>query len=545
MQEPDEKQLDPVLFENADISWIYTPGSGVVDPPVQTRIQELPFEKLDWRDFEKLCLRLIRLESQLDRCRLYGAQGDDQQGIDIYARKVGSEKYTVYQCKNEQDFGASKIRDAVDLFITEAWAVKSDSFVLCARESLKNAQRTDEVEKQTGILRTKNIAFIVWDKDELSLKLKSQPEIVDDFFGREWVKSFCGDEASARLVNRLDVQRVQLLRSQLLPLYSSTFNTHDRGIPLPDALPLLKRFIVPDIENTQTLTLSKGGSANNSIDTSSSEISTASDKDLNSLNSPLGQRTYEYISRIPLQNWLIKEKRSLIIGEPGSGKSSLLRYIAIDLLSEKPTLALLAEKWGGFLPVFIPFAAWTKMISTSGISSQSVKEMALEWLRSIDAHKQIPLIEEALEDKRLLLLIDGLDERANEDSARIAINKIESFISNHDVAVIATARPHGLEQLSMNTHDWRRGFIADLSKRQRNDLATLWFTADLINKDSKKSAQSLAKDVEQLVESFFVEIKKSPQLQSLLKNPMQLCLLILFRIKNIRISVCFQIAKFR
>ena len=35
-------------------------------------------------------------------------------------------------------------------------------------------------------------------------KLKDLPELVDEFFGREWVRVFCGEDAAARLGERFD-----------------------------------------------------------------------------------------------------------------------------------------------------------------------------------------------------------------------------------------------------------------------------------------------------------------------------------------------------
>lgn len=50
----------------------------------------------------------------------------------------------------------------------------------------------------------KGIAFVLWDSIQLSKKLKEFPELVDDFFGREWVRAFCGSEAAERLGEKFD-----------------------------------------------------------------------------------------------------------------------------------------------------------------------------------------------------------------------------------------------------------------------------------------------------------------------------------------------------
>ncbi|MFM6053760.1 MAG: hypothetical protein ACKPA7_19400, partial [Sphaerospermopsis kisseleviana] len=50
-------------------SWLETPpDTNKIDHPVETQQQELPFEKLTWENFERLCLRLARLEGNVEHC---------------------------------------------------------------------------------------------------------------------------------------------------------------------------------------------------------------------------------------------------------------------------------------------------------------------------------------------------------------------------------------------------------------------------------------------------------------------------------------------
>lgn len=176
-------------------------------PPVHTREQRLPFEQISWQHFEQLCLRLVRLDQSVEHTQPYGVQGDEQGGIDIYARHRDSALYTTYQCKNEQDFGPAKIKEAVDVFLKGEWIESSSTFVLCSRESLAPKMRADAVEAQAKRLKKRDVAFLIWDEVKLCALLKDQPEIVDDFFDRPWVKRFCGDEAAEKLNNRITLQQ--------------------------------------------------------------------------------------------------------------------------------------------------------------------------------------------------------------------------------------------------------------------------------------------------------------------------------------------------
>ena len=63
------------------------PGEPQVEPPLDAAPHDLPFGRIPWEDFEKLCLRLAKRESDVEDGRRFGTSGQSQSGIDIYARK--------------------------------------------------------------------------------------------------------------------------------------------------------------------------------------------------------------------------------------------------------------------------------------------------------------------------------------------------------------------------------------------------------------------------------------------------------------------------
>jgi energy-coupling factor transporter ATP-binding protein EcfA2 len=205
-------------------SWLETPpDTNKIDPPVETQQQELPFEKLTWENFERLCLRLAQLEGNVEHCQLYGERGDNQEGIDIYATQKFSEKYRVYQCKREKDFGPKKIESAVLKFIKGIWCDKADTFVLCTKESLVAKLRADKVETQRAILKQKGITLIVWDKGQLEKKLKDQHHLVKDFFGKLWADAFCEKELANSSVTSQYKESVVQIYTKWLKKTTSDF----------------------------------------------------------------------------------------------------------------------------------------------------------------------------------------------------------------------------------------------------------------------------------------------------------------------------------
>jgi hypothetical protein len=157
-------------------SWLETPPNSTINLPTETRQQELPFDELSWEDFEKLCLRLARLESHVEHCQFYGIRGQEQEGIDIYARQKLEEKYIVYQCKREKDFGPAKIKSAVNKFLEGKWVHKTIVFVLCTMESLASRDRADEFEAQSKILKEKGITLLSWDSQQLFRFIRKKVE---------------------------------------------------------------------------------------------------------------------------------------------------------------------------------------------------------------------------------------------------------------------------------------------------------------------------------------------------------------------------------
>lgn len=521
-------------------SWLETPPSTEILPPVDTKAQDLPFGCLSWEDFQRLCLRLIRFEANVEHCQTYGTPGQKQEGIDLFARQKLSEKYRVYQCKRVEDFGPTDIKKAVEDFLKGNWVDRTELFVLCTQDTLVPTKKSEEIEAQNEALKAKGITLIPWGAEELSASLKLHPEVVNDFFGREWVKRFISEEAAAVLGKRLDAGQVREYRTRCKQLYSNVFERHDPGIPsaqlqAASCLPLISRFIVPDIYDRQwvpdqsvsesdepELPVDLGDSSPLLFDGHTSFVARTQKK----------SETIQYQQRVNLEEWLSKGECHVVLGGPGAGKSALLRYIAIQLLNESPSVPRLQEKWGDRLPIWIPFALWTKIISSSPSGEGSLGEAVQQWLTTWNEQRLWPLFEQALDDERVLLLVDGLDEWTNESAGKIALDRLQVFVRQRKVGAIVTSRPHGYKRLGMQGDGWQVGELCELSVTQQKELATIWFVQKI-----SASSSGLGKDeINRLAlfesSGFMEQLGRSSDLKELAKLPMLNCLLIFLRFQN-------------
>lgn len=523
--------------EDRTLTWLNIPPASIVNPPVETRKQDLPFGELSWEDFERLCYRLARSNADIEHCQPYGIRGQKQEGIDIYAKLKKDNIYVVYQCKREENFEPPKIKSAITKFLEGKWAEKAKMFVLCAEESLKSTNRANEVEAQRERLNEKGIKLEVWDSTQLSTELKNYPRIVDDFFGRPWVKAFLGDDEEKKLGNRLDVQQVASFRQLCSRFYKHVFRTHDFGLPIAEpgeanSLALEDRYIIPDISESKNI-------RSQSKESQGKFICEENDASL-SIEEAIENKKELIVSKVQkrqsIEEWLISTPDSIVIGGPGSGKSTLLRFIAIDLLSENPQLIQISKFWGQYLPVWIPFALWTKIISEPSTNSCSLTDLLINWLKSYEEERLSPLIKQALDDERLLLLVDGLDEYANEQSASIAFGRLQVFIRQRNIPAIITSRPNGFKHLSgIRDSEWKLGELSDFSIDQQKALSKIW----LIHKIKSQKKINDNTEIERMAnfeaEKFIIELQKSKDLRELAKIPLLLCLLIFHKIHNTRL----------
>ena len=68
-------------------------------------------------------------------------------------------------------------------------------------------------------------------------------------------------------------------------------------------------------------------------------------------------------TRIAAENWIANANHDIVLGLAGAGKSALLRFIALDMLSGNPKFIALRRQFPDFLPVWVSFAFWTKLIA--------------------------------------------------------------------------------------------------------------------------------------------------------------------------------------
>ncbi|WP_178130376.1 NACHT domain-containing NTPase [Reyranella sp. CPCC 100927] len=464
--------------------------------------------------------------------------GQAQQGIDLFVRMV-SGKYEVWQAKRYASIASSDVKKIVDEFRTGNWKDKSDRLILAVQASLADTKVQNEIEARAAALKEEGITFVAYGGEELSGLLRNHPDIVDDFFGRNWVEAFLGLEATRALGARLDGGEFARVREQLRRFYDAHFHLLDVGVALPfggtdptqDAPPtLLARFAPPDVLVRDT---SEGGwtppqQANSQMLKNVNGALDSSDE-----KRPAAIRKRDYVRRASLASWLADGMHLAIVGEAGSGKSTLLRCLVLDLLTEQNIFPQSARRWGGLLPIHISFSRWSRL-SARQQRAAGLKEVVAETLQPALTVDLILLLNRAIDERRVLLLIDGLDEWSEEQAARTTLQHVLAFVATHNLPTIATARPRGLDKIATIPPGWQVAELASLSLAQQRTLAGVWFTRglDKVMVASERGSE-IQGPIEARLDRFFAELGRDRRLSSLAGNPLLLVALIALSIRQI------------
>ncbi len=500
-------------------------------PPVTTRAQSLPFGELTWENFERLCHRLVALKGEIEYCNRYGRQGDPQQGIDIYARQ-SSGRYICLQAKRHSSFNAAQIGDAVDMFLNGHWASRSESFILAVQSSLRSVSVQDAIEEKSVDLRARGITFLAYDGEDLTNQLRDYPEIIDDFFGRAWVAALLGEESARGLKSRLDGGTFSKARKQLSRVYQTSFQFVDPGsfgsISEEEGRPeltLLERFLKPDILVREIANPLERVDSDASNVPKEQWISSSNAEAVERL--PINPTSSSGMRRLQLHEWIGEAQRLVLLGDAGSGKSTLLRVIALDLLQDQVYFPELASRWGQLLPIYIPFARWaTQAASVGGVVG--IRDIVRQSLEPLLTESLADLMDQAIETKRLLLLVDGLDEWSSEQAARTTLSALVTSVEAYGIPVIVSGRRRGLEKIGALPFEWRRGTVAPLSVSQQSSIASRWFSR--FSSTQVVSAEASSGSLR--TRRFMAELARDSNLSALATTPLLLIGLVILALRG-------------
>lgn len=166
-----------------------SPTSGQLPPPLATPLPPLlNTHEMGWEAFERLVAAMARELDGAYAVRRYGRPGQAQHGLDIVGFFTGRLP-TVYQAKDWQQFGASDLEAAVLRYSGGRRPFGADRLIIAVGSEVQNTA----VDDRLHALRQDHpdLAIVLWDRGEISERLRSQSHLVRRFFGDATARHFC------------------------------------------------------------------------------------------------------------------------------------------------------------------------------------------------------------------------------------------------------------------------------------------------------------------------------------------------------------------
>jgi formylglycine-generating enzyme required for sulfatase activity len=214
----------------------------------------------------------------------------------------------------------------------------------------------------------------------------------------------------------------------------------------------------------------------------------------------------------------------IVLGDPGSGKTTFLKYISLmSAMDQTQELGM-----GKRLPILVPLSAYANVLQKDNVR---LDNFISDYFHEIGADLPIGnMLEEALSSGAALILLDGLDEVKDFSLRHTVVERVVDFYTFHRRSgnkFVLTSRVVGYRDVRPTAEDLAECTLVDFEDEEIEAFVNRWTAA--LEKQAQGETALAQLDAERERQELMDSIQHNPGVHQLAANPLLLTILALMK----------------
>ncbi len=210
-------------------------------------------------------------------------------------------------------------------------------------------------------------------------------------------------------------------------------------------------------------------------------------------NSNLPKRIWDLLPKQQAQESDRHYRRLAIIGDPGHGKTTLMKYLTLSFTTDRYK----AENAKHLFPVLLLFRSLYSDIQSE--TSPDLPDLIVKSIKALpkcaELQPTIVWVQDKLKNREVLVMLDGLDE-VPESRRELVSRWANRQMQEYDTSFILTSRPHGYEDADLFT-GVQRVNVLDFTLDQKREFLEKWYAVvmwrqkwEMLHRESLRKPES-------------------------------------------------------